>query len=68
MSHIKIKTEDDNYSHEEYNDGKTLCGLEMDGDSGLGIEIGNSTKQKINCPHCIENIKHCWEIDKKEIA
>ena len=68
-THIKIKTEENNYTHFDgvVGAGLTLCGLETGGDEGIGIQIAKVVKVKVNCPACIATVKFCQTILKSEI-
>ena len=40
----------------------SLCGHDLAGDGTLGWEAGVSTKEKVNCHHCIEIVKYCKKL------
>lgn len=64
---IKIKTDTDNYVHfDVVTADYTLCGLETAGDESIGIERGVSTKEKADCPHCIDIVDFCNSIKRTE--
>lgn len=42
--------------------GYSLCGLETQGDSVIGIQSGRPTTRKVNCPDCIRIVRFCKEI------
>lgn len=67
-AHIKIKTPEDEAVHIDAPFGVTytLCGLETAGDSGLGIEGGVITKEKITCKHCKAIVIFCKKVKLSE--
>lgn len=66
--HLKIKTPEDNLVHFESGNSYTLCGLETDGDSVLGLGLCIETKQKVNCDKCLEIVEYCRTIKNEEMA
>lgn len=65
-TYLQIKTDRDNNVHPYYHNGLTVCGLEADGDSGLGIKTGIPVNKKITCKDCIDIIEHCKGINKNK--
>ncbi len=43
-----------------------LCGQDLAGDTGLGWEPGEQTKEKVNCPNCIATVEFCKKIKRSE--
>lgn len=66
---LLIKTTDDKFVHGASPIGGdyTICGLDTFGDVMLGIESSEPTQKPIDCPKCIEMIRHCKQISSKHI-
>jgi len=43
-----------------------LCGQDLAGDSELGWEAAEQTKEKVNCKDCIRIVEHCKKIKRSE--
>lgn len=66
-THLKIKTTDDNLVHfDQQHNEYTLCGLDIMGDSHLGIEPAVITTEKVNCKQCIDIVEFCKSIKSSE--
>ena len=65
---VRIKTFENNYVHiDTHKCNYTLCGLETGGDESIGIMLSETVYNKrVNCPECIEIIKFCKSIKRKD--
>lgn len=67
-THVRIKTYENTLVHiDTHKNNYTLCGLETGGDESIGIMLSEPVPNKrVNCPECIEIIKFCKSIKRKE--
>lgn len=70
MMRVSIKTASDHCTHLAGHSGMgvTICGMEMDGDSSVGIDPAQNSDRRINCPQCLGIIYGCREIPKRWIG
>lgn len=70
MKRVLIRTSSDFCIHLAGHSGMgvTICGMEMDGDSSVGIDPAQNSDRRINCPQCLVIIQGCREIPKRWIG
>ncbi len=67
MRHLKIKTTDDEHVHFDLDNSATLCGMETGDDDTVGIEAGRETRERVDCPQCIQLVLICKTVKFSEM-
>ena len=65
----RIQINDNGKSEIHFSEGisdYTLCGLEQDGDSELGLSIGKATENPVTCGSCLKIVKICYSLQLKK--